>query len=64
MRRFRSVLLLALVSAVAAVAVLHRRSRAEFVDVEFDDGSAIRLSSGGETRDLLDEAFAILDVAR
>ena len=61
MRRFRS-LLLALLAAVAALAFLHRRRPAQFVDVDFDDRSALQLSSGREARDLLDDAFAILDV--
>ena len=56
-------LLLLLLGITAAVAVLRRRRPSEFVDVQFDDGSSIRLSAGPEAQDLLDDAHAILDTA-
>lgn len=59
MRRAAVVLL----AVAAAVAVLRRRRPGEFVDVQFEDGSSIRLSKGPEARDLLDDAYAVLDAA-
>jgi hypothetical protein len=56
-------LLLLLVGIVAAVGLLRRRRASEFVDVQFEDGSSIRLSGGPEARDLLDDAHAILEAA-
>ena len=61
--RLRSVLLLFL-GAAAAIAVVRRRRRPEFVDVQFEDGSSVRLAGGVEARDLLDDADAILEAAR
>ena len=55
-------LVLLLLGIAAAVGLVRRRS-GEFVDVEFEDGAAIRLTGGAEARDLLDDAHAILDAA-
>jgi hypothetical protein len=54
-------LVLVLVALVAAIALLRRRRRTEYVDVQFDDGATIRLTSGREADDLLDDAYAALD---
>jgi hypothetical protein len=56
-------LLVLLVGILAAVVLLRRRRPSEFVDVQFEDGSSIRLSGGPEARDLLDDAHAVLDAA-
>ena len=56
-RRF----LLALLALGAAIVLLRRRAPAEYVDVHFDDGSTIRLTTGPETADLLDDVHAVLD---
>jgi hypothetical protein len=56
-------LVLLLLGIAAAVSLLRRRRAAEFVEVEFEDGAAIRLTSGVEARDLLDDARAILVTA-
>jgi hypothetical protein len=53
--------LVLLLLGVATAVVLLRRQADEFVDVEFEDGSSVRLSRGPEARDLLDDARAILD---
>lgn len=55
-------LVLLLLGIAAAVGVL-RRGPAEVVDVQFEDGAAIRLTGGVEARDLLDDAYAILETA-
>jgi len=60
--RLRSLVLL-VGAALLAVGVLRRRLPSEFVNVDFDDGSAIRLASGYEAQDLLDDARAILELA-
>jgi hypothetical protein len=39
------------------------RRRTELVDVQFDDGSSMRLTTGAEARDLLDDAYAIVEIA-
>ena len=57
--RLRSVVLLW--AAVAAAIVLLRRRPSERVDVQFDDGSTIRFTGGPEARNLLDDAYAVLD---
>jgi hypothetical protein len=56
-------LVLLLLGIAAVVSLLRRRRAAEFVEVEFEDGAAIRLTSGIEARDLLDDARAILEKA-
>jgi hypothetical protein len=61
--RPRSVVFL-LLGAAAAFTVLRRRRPTEFVDVQFDDGSSVRLARGIEAGDLLDDADAILEAAR
>ena len=56
-------LVLLLLGLIAAVGLLRRRRSSEFVDVQFEDGSSLRLTSGPEARDLLDDAYTILDLA-
>jgi hypothetical protein len=56
-------LALLLLGFAVAVALLRRRDSKEFVDVQFEDGSSVRLDSGIETRDLLDDVYAILTAA-
>lgn len=58
--RFRSLVLVLLVIAVAIV-LLRRRTPSEYVDVHFDDDSTVRLTRGPEAQDLLDDAYALLD---
>jgi hypothetical protein len=60
--RPRSLVLL-LLALAAGIGLLRRRRLQEFVDVQFDDGSSIRLATGPEARDLLDDAHAILELA-
>jgi hypothetical protein len=60
--RLRNFLLLAVV-ALGVLGLLRRRTPSEFVDVDFDDGSTIRLASGAEADDLLDDAHTILELA-
>jgi hypothetical protein len=50
-------------AVVAAIVVLRGRRRTELVDVQFDDGSSMRLTTGAEARDLLDDACAIVEIA-
>jgi hypothetical protein len=54
-------LVLVAVGIAVAILVLRRRAPKRYVDVEFDDASSIRLESDPEARDLLDDAYAILD---
>jgi hypothetical protein len=54
-------LVLVLIALVATFALLRRRRRPEYVDVHFDDGATIRLTSGREAENLLDDAYAALD---
>ena len=56
-------LALLLLGIAAAVGLLRRRRPAQFVDVQFDDGSSVRLTTGPEARDLLDDAYAVLELA-
>jgi hypothetical protein len=56
-------LLLLLLGVAVVVGLLRRRRPREFVDVQFDDGSSVRLTTGPEARDLLDDASAILDAS-
>jgi hypothetical protein len=56
-------LALLLLAAAAAVVLLRHREPREFVDVEFEDGSSIRLTREIEADDLLDDAYAILEAA-
>jgi hypothetical protein len=60
--RTRSVVLL-LLGIAAAAGLLRRRTPRELVDVQFEDGSSIRLARSPEADDLLEEAYAILEVA-
>lgn len=43
---------------------LLRRVQEEYVDVQFEDGSAVRLSGETEGRDLLDDVYTILESVR
>jgi hypothetical protein len=54
-------LVLVLLALVAAIVLLRRRKAPEYIDVHFDDGATIRLTSGREAEDLLDDAYAALD---
>ena len=56
----RSVLLV-LLALAAAIAFFLRRTPSEYVDVDFDDGSTIRLTGGPEATELLDDVHAVLD---
>ena len=58
----RRLALLVIAAAAAVVLIRHREPR-EFVDVEFEDGSGLRLDRGVEADDLLDDAYAILEAA-
>jgi hypothetical protein len=53
----------AVLAIVAVIVVLRGRRRTELVDVQFDDGSSMRLTTGAEARDLLDDAYAIVERA-
>jgi hypothetical protein len=55
-------LVLAALTVVAALVLLRRRPT-ELVEVHFDDGSSMRLMTGVEARDLLDDAHAIMEIA-
>jgi hypothetical protein len=52
-----------LLGVAVAARLLRRRRPREFVDVQFEDGSSVRLSGGVEARDLLDDVYAILDAS-
>jgi hypothetical protein len=56
-------LALLLLAAAAAVLFVRRREPSQYVDVDFEDGSSIRLARGIEADDLLDDAYAILEAA-
>jgi hypothetical protein len=56
-------LALLLLGVAAAFALLRRRRPTRFVEVQFADGSSVRLTTGPEAQDLLDDAYAILQVA-
>jgi hypothetical protein len=57
----RRSLVFVLLGLAAAIVFLRRRTRSEYVDVHFDDGSTIRLTTGPETAELLDDVHAVLD---
>ncbi len=61
MRR-RSLLLVGL-GVLAVFGLLRRRAPSRYVDVQYDDGSTMRVSRGPEARDLLDDAERIVEVA-
>jgi hypothetical protein len=46
----------------AAIVLLRVRRPSQYVDVHFDDASMVRLTSGPEARDLLDDVYAALDI--
>lgn len=52
-----------MLAAATLVVLVRRRRPAEFVDVDFEDGSSIRFERGTEAADLLGDAYAILDSA-
>jgi hypothetical protein len=58
--RLRSPLLV-LVAVAAAIVFLRRRTPSEYVDVHFDDGSTIRLTTGPEAAELFEDVQAVLD---
>jgi hypothetical protein len=58
--RLRS-LVLGVLAIAGLLGVLRRLRPAEFVAVQFEDGASIHLSRGIEARDLLDDAYAILE---
>jgi hypothetical protein len=58
--RLRS-LVRALLAVATLIVLFRRRTPPEYVDVHFDDGATIRLTSGREADDLLDDAYAALD---
>ena len=60
--RLRNLVLLVVV-ALGVLGLLRRRTPSEFVDVDFEDGSTIRLASGAEAHDLLDDARTVLELA-
>jgi hypothetical protein len=56
-------LVLLLLAGVAVSALLRRRRAPEHVEVQFEDGSSLRLTGGPEAEDLLDDVYAILRAA-
>jgi hypothetical protein len=54
-------LVLVLLGIAVLLGVLRRLRPAEFVEVQFEDGAAVRLTRGIEADDLLDDAYAILE---
>jgi hypothetical protein len=54
--------LIVLLGVLAVFGLLRRRAPSEYVDVQYDDGSTLRVSRGPEGRDLLDDAERILEV--
>jgi hypothetical protein len=54
-------LVLVLFGIAVLLGVLRRLRPAEFVEVQFEDGAAVRLTRGIEADDLLDDAYAILE---
>jgi hypothetical protein len=55
-------LLLLLLAAAAVIWVTRRREPAEFVEVDYDDGSSIRVGRGAEARDLLRDADELVEI--
>jgi hypothetical protein len=54
-------LVLVIIALVAVIVLLRRRRTPEYVDVHFDDGATVRLTTGREAEELLDDAYAALD---
>jgi hypothetical protein len=48
--------------AVVVVLLRGRRARAEYVEVDYDDGSSIRVGRGAEARDLLGDADELVEI--
>jgi hypothetical protein len=55
-------LVLVLVAVAVVVGLARRRARAEYVEVDYDDGSSIRVGRGAEARDLLGDAEALVEI--
>ena len=60
MRLRRIVLLLLVLGAV--IHLVRRRETAEFVEVDYDDGSSLRFGRGAEARDLLGDADELVEI--
>jgi hypothetical protein len=60
MRR-RSLLLIGL-GVLAVFGLLRRRAPSQYVELQYDDGSTLRVNRGPEARDLLDDAERIVEV--
>jgi hypothetical protein len=58
----RRSLLLVLLGVLAVFGLLRRRAPSEYIEVQFDDGSTLRLGRGVEGRDLLDDADRIVEI--
>jgi hypothetical protein len=54
-------LVLVLLAIAGVLGALRRLRPAEFVEVQFEDGAALRLTRGIEADDLLDDTYAILE---
>jgi hypothetical protein len=55
-------LVLVLVAVAVVVGFLRRRAQAEYVEVDYDDGSSIRVGRGAEARDLLGDADELVEI--
>jgi hypothetical protein len=56
-------LVLVLVAVAVVVGLVRRgRVRAEYVEVDYDDGSSIRVGRGAEARDLLGDADELVEI--
>jgi hypothetical protein len=56
-------LVLLLLAVVVIVQLARRREPAEYVEVDYDDGSSIRVGRGAEARDLLGDADGLVEIA-
>jgi hypothetical protein len=61
-RARRLLLLLLLLAAAALIWLVRRREPAEYVQVDYDDGSSIRVGRGAEARDLLQDADELVEI--
>jgi hypothetical protein len=55
-------LVLVVVALAVVVVLARRRARAEYVEVDYDDGSSIRVGRGAEARDLLGDADELVEI--
>jgi hypothetical protein len=55
-------LLLLLLGAAALVWLARKREPAEYVEVDYDDGSSIRFGRGAEAKDLLRDADELVEI--